>query len=440
MKALHVIFVVQSAPSAVGHGSNHRAYQVAHDLGQIVGPERVMIFDYNTETRLAAQASAARTAVRGLADRSPGPLPAWLHRQRQSQREWGMRLRGWAQEQQRLLVLLAGRPGQDSLPGANRSLARHDDPRVLQRYLTRLQDLPRPAICVVRHSNFARLATANRRLGIPTLACPANLEALDVGAGEIDGQARQRYLAALNLADELRLLAACDERLFISRVEAGLVSGLGMSAGYYPYRPVGAIRQGCEKVRQARQRTPQEPGLLVMVGSADHPTTRQSFHWLLSEARRQGLPAGAHLVVCGRGSDSLLPPGDIPAGVELRGWVEQEEMERLLVRAQGALLPQRTGFGGLTRLAELSCAGVPALVSAHALHAVCPPPPGVIPIPDRWDAWRMAVESMLQAPVPPGWEDYQAWEAIQENPLPGVLANIAPDGRPLFPSQPPGRS
>lgn len=426
---MHIIFVVQSAPNPIGHGSNHRAYQVAHDLREVVGPENVTIFDYGAESRALSAAIPIESIARQQLSRLSSVWFERLRRLRQMGRERRNGWRGWLQERNRLLSLLLGGPAGDGPPGANRTLARYDNPRVLARYFEQVADLPRPLICVVRHSNFARLAWANRRLGIRTVACPANLEAFDVGVTHLNGRQREMYLTALNFGDELAALAACDARLFISRVECGLVNGLGFPSQYYPYRPVGAIRQAMVAIREERAGRPPTPGLFLMLGSGDHPTTGESFRWFLQEMRAQPLPDGVRIVVCGRKTDELLPRETLPPAVTVRGWVEQEELQHLLESVQGVLLPQRVGFGGLTRLAELSCAGVPGIVSTHATHAVQPMPPGFVAVGDSWCQWQDAIQQSLQHPPPSSSTEtiYKQWEESQSHLWGTVLAQVMND-------------
>jgi glycosyltransferase involved in cell wall biosynthesis len=154
----------------------------------------------------------------------------------------------------------------------------------------------------------------------------------------------------------LQILAQCDERLFISKIETGLIGGLGLTAQYYPYLPVGAIRSRLMSIRQRRASTRKDAGLFILIATASYGPIKKSCEWLIQHARDQGLPKGVRIVVAGLGTDTLLVPGESVPGIELKGWVEEEEMDELLARARAMLVPQRFGFGAPTRLAELSCA------------------------------------------------------------------------------------
>src|SRR5262249_38276202 len=153
-------------------------------------------------------------------------------------------------------------------------------PRIRNYYEQQISRLNN-AVCVIEHAEFAELIPINRKYKIPTISCTQNLDALSQNFDLLSGNLTALQSAKLNnkqkaginaaivdFAKELQILAQCDERLFISKLETGLVGGLGLSAKYYPYLPVGAIRERLETIRQKRKSSPQEPGLFIMVGTA----------------------------------------------------------------------------------------------------------------------------------------------------------------------------
>ena len=133
------------------------------------------------------------------------------------------------------------------------------------------------------------------------------------------------YSKFIDLANELGIFTQCTERLFISKVETGLVNGLGVTARYYPYLPVGDIRARLDLVQYERLKGNIEPGLFLIMGTAGHDTTRASFEWFVQNAQAHGLPTGVKIVVVGLDTEKLLPPGVVIPGLECRGWVEQNE-------------------------------------------------------------------------------------------------------------------
>jgi hypothetical protein len=63
------------------------------------------------------------------------------------------------------------------------------------------------------------------------------------------------------------------------------------------------------------------------------------------------------------------------------------------MNADAAILPQREGFGALTRLPELAAAGIPVVTSEHA-SLVAGQVPGVRVVDDDWQSWLSAIDAV----------------------------------------------
>jgi len=346
-----VIFVTRFAPHEVGHGGDHRAYQILCDLKEVVGEGNV------TVVSLPVWDGA-------------GPLvkPTLLQR---AVRKLGRGLAPFAENPELAEVVF------------NTGL--YSKPIFPENYAQIAAEIPKPAVCILEDIAFTDLVKINKYYGIPSIACFQNLESLDMTAQMYLDQ-RNVARAVTSLVTEFDLMAQYNERLFISRVEAGLIGGLGLSAHFYPYLPVGNIRRRLEHIRLQRSITEPESGLFLMLGSVSHSTTRESFEWLIDKVNSFGLPEGIRIIVGGNSTESLLPPGHTIRGIELKGWLNQNELDELLIKAAGVLVPQQLGFGALTRLPELLCAGIPIVVSRHATYAVDPGPNALI-VDENWNDW-----------------------------------------------------
>ena len=377
-----IVFVARPSASDIGPGGKHRTYQIEHDLKAGFGAERVHTLSL---ANWRATHSAKESAISGWTQLA------------------GRGMRRISDCLQNPYALLHG-TGYGARTFTPRGFARE--------YRMMLKRLPRPIVTVIDDPRFVGIMDEALAFDVPVIACTQNIESLDLAAPDVHG--RWGLRTHLNdLASEIDLLRRCAGRLFISKVETGLVRGLGIEAECYPYLPVGAIRARLEEVRRARLQAQQEAGLFLLLGSVMHGTTQRAFEWFLEQARTHGLPSGVRLMLVGMGTDRLDLRGT--SGIEARGWIDQPELDRLLIAARGVVVPQFTGFGAITRITELSCAGVPALVSAHPTRAL-DVPPGVSVLGESWSEWREALQALARSARRESW-DYPAWEATQPHML-----------------------
>lgn len=414
-----VLLVSHFQPSPVGHGGNHRAYQIRHDVANLAGETSIRMLCWRdwflaNETQIKNSRSGTRSYTfapnfSGRELRIGSKITTALRRTR---------------------FIVTGNPG-DLVRKRSIMEGAFSSDGFLSFYRQQIAELGKPAVCIVEHPGFAGIVSINQQLGIPTIICAQNVESLDGVAPLRSDQERETYQAALAFAYEFRVLARCDYRFFISKVETGLVGGLGAPSHYYPYLPVGEIRNALEKTRAQRASSPAEKGLFLLLGTTGHTTTRHAFEWFLANIRQRGLPSGARVVVCGQGTESLLPAGAALPHVELRGWVSQEELESLLQRVDAVLIPHTTGFGALTRLPEMALAGIPTIVSDHAGQAI-DLPPGVVVVSNDWEDWRRAMQQVIAEGVIVRPDAYATWESAQSDVFKQVIKKLlATSNKPL---------
>jgi hypothetical protein len=406
------IYVTHATPSEVGNGGVHRSYQVLHELEQTVGPDNVWLL---TDDFLSPLVNNAPPKDLNGTRRNDQPLKQWAS------------IRAGAAVR---FIKNPYRLFHRTIFGTGLH------PIIKDYYLSKVKELTGPAVCVIDHTRFTELIAINRDHGIPTISCTQNFDALGDDFDSIASnlaaysdpnvKTKQRlavYATMTDFANELQSLAQCNERLFISKIEAGLMSGLGLSYHYYPYLPVGGLRKRQEEIRRRRLSSSREPGLFLLVGSASYAPIRQSCEWFIQQTKNHGLPPGVRVVVVGSGTNKLLPAGESVSGLELKGWTEQEELDSLLVRAQGVLVPQRFGFGAPTRLAELSCAGIPVIGCQHPTYAI-DAPPGFYVTEATWAAWCARIEQFSQENNEVTEAEYNVWEEAQPKPLGKVVRDL----------------
>jgi len=407
------IFVVSYfAPAVVGHGGLHRTFQVEHDARALVGDSGVASISLEAwRQALPQQQPGSRQRAAGVVVRK------WRGLERRF-RSWRSRLKFVSENP--FNVFPVGRYP-TAIPF---STTMSVEPEFVSHYAQLVSKDARPTVCIVEHAVFGDIVALNAELGIPTISAFQNLEALD--ATSFDWRRRKTvYKVMTDLGNELRLMALCAERLAISKVEAGFIGGLGLDCQYYPYLPVGPIRENLYATRQHRAEYPSEPGLILLLGSAQHGVTGESMRWFAGNALEHGLPQGVRVVAVGGDTDKLLPSGKSVPGLELRGWLDQAELDSLLARAAAAVIPQRLGFGALTRLPELACAGLPVITFSHPAYALNPPP-GLRTVSQDWDELCAAMNDCLGRTAVSGQDAYERWEADQPRPMPSALRRLVP--------------
>src|SRR5215813_766957 len=267
-----VIYVTTLTPSDVGHGGVHRSYQLLHDLEQITGLGQVLLF---TKHQLLE-----KMKLDGGGDReNPTHTSSKLT-------EWATFRAGSAKRLLKNPYRVIQRT----------QFATGIHPTIRNYYEHEVKNLG-GSVCVVEHAEFADLIPINRKYSISTISCTQNLDSFsqnfdllsrNLSAIRVSGIENRRkagiYASVVDFANELQILAECDERLFISKLETGLVGGLGLEAKYYPYVAVGAIRNRLMSIRQERLSTKQEPGLFVLIGTAAYGPIRKACEWFIENA------------------------------------------------------------------------------------------------------------------------------------------------------------
>lgn len=405
-----VLLVSHNAPSAVGHGGKHRALQLEHDVCAAVGAGSV------AAVNLELWWQAPRTNEHS-SSRIPVTIARKVRGLRKHFRILADRVRAIEDNPYRVF-------GVDPYPYAIPFSPSWVGSEFIEHYARVASRGIGPRVCIIEHADFADVIDINMRLGIPTVSAFQNLEALDVTRFDT-GNRKKVYAVMTDLGNELRLLARCAERLAISKVEAGFMGGLGLDCHYYPYLPVGPLKESLVGIQRLRMSADLERGLVVLLGTAAHGVTGDSMRWFVTMAAEHGLPCGVNVVAVGLGTDKLLRDGRTVPGLELRGWLDQSDLDALLARASAAVIPQRLGFGALTRLAELACAGLPVITFSHPALAVNPTP-GLRIVPDQWADLSAALRDAARHPVTICANDYARWEADQPRPLESVLRRLLP--------------
>ena len=391
-----VYYFTRHEPTPIGGGGNHRSYQILHELRALYGEDKVIY------KHVPSRRSPRSQEKRGERDGKKLRELAWRLKFLAKFFQYKgnpYKVAGYALSEEIVLPFTTLPTGSlEDLIAAN----------------------GKPKLVFLDFFSLGNLIQKSREYGAPVIICPQNLESFDSNLSPHQDQWKSYQLIA-DFVNELRVLAECDLRVFISKIETSLISGMGLPSHYYPYLPVGEIRERLDAIRARRAKGKVEPGLFLMLGSGSHTSTADSFRWFLEKAVEEGLPNDVRVIVAGRDVDSALKLGVGAPNVEIRGWIAQEELDQLLTKVCAILAPQHLGFGALTRLAEFSCAGIPVIASAHTSWAL-DAPPGIAFVSNNWQEWREKLGEFRQNALVAGEHSYEQWEARQPRTLGELVA------------------
>lgn len=397
---LHVLVVSQFEPLSEGHGGNHRTYQLIHDLRSLVGADQVSVLALD-KWRQTHPRPPVRKPGQGV-------------------------IRNLLTE--RLPYLKAAHPV-DLMLGRWGQFKRYSTPDFTDGARETIGRLPRPLVCIIENTAFGRAVLPLCKAAcIPVVACPQNIESWDRALPFTRDDHRLKGLAALAFADEWQVLDNCHSVLTISRIEQGLLRGLGLKADYCSYRPVGAVADYFHDIRRKRASPGPAQGLLVILGSCAHLSTRLSTERLLGILSRINIRPDFRIVLAGSRSESLVIPPSLVRRVECRGRISNEEMGELLAQATAMLVSQDIGFGALTRISEFACAGIP-VVASDFVHRTMETPPGVLFAGESTGSWALAIETVLSHPCGASEQAYREWAGRTAesslSPLNAMLQSLA---------------
>ena len=375
------IVISQFRPSPEGHGGEHRAYQLRHDLESVLGQDRVEVISVGSGSGGQGKAPLGARFARAIRRRTRRNLANPLRF------AWGglFDTTSWATLQVRdsfrqalaaargTCIILVGHVGLADLV----DLAR--------------QALGRRALLVLSSQNLESLDAA----WWPHLSRP------------------QRLCAALDLLDELSATSRFDRRIAISRVEASFLSGIGLGTEVHAYIPVGRIRERLLAVRERRAGHSETSNVLLVLGSAVHPPTGRAVEAVIRRLLDSPPLRSCEIHLAGHGTQrwQALDPA-----VTAHGWVGDGELAELLVRARLVVAPHAGGFGALTRLPELACAGIPVWAPLQAGWAQDLPPGVAI--------WNPAERGMPPVPSQCTTDQFDQWVEMQPQALAGLVRDV----------------
>lgn len=290
-------------------------------------------------------------------------------------------------------------------------------PAFLRYYREVLLDRIKPDICVIDSLPLSEILPTNNKRGIETIYAAHNIESLlDLCRG---GYGRRVLDTAPRFFhEELRRIANFKTTVCISSVEKYLLQGAGFHAELFPYHPVGMVRDFFSAVRKERNKSTSPKAIYLLVGNAHHAPTHRSILEFAQRVSRSKLKPSKKIVVIGHDTDCLELKALEHPWLNFRGHVSFSEFRELLVNSAMGIVPQTMGFGALTRIPELSCAGLPLITTEHSVIGVSPPPGIVVAPQERWELDISQFEFQIK---PNSSQEFNDWANAQPNPWTKLL-------------------
>ncbi|PKO18219.1 MAG: hypothetical protein CVU39_01920 [Chloroflexi bacterium HGW-Chloroflexi-10] len=277
-------------------------------------------------------------------------------------------------------------------------------------------------ICIIDHPYYECFLNICKRNHVFSIATPHNLESLDTFNFS---QPLYSIKTPPNIQFEVEIsfLSKCNSCFMISKIESNICQGVGLKTFYYPYFPVGEIKNEMENVKTMRSSQVIQNGIFLLMGSFNHQPTREGIRWFLENLipRIEMLKGLKNIYIAGSGTENIhkMFP-DLPEKIKCLGWIEQKEFLNLLTNCTGIIIPHHQGFGAITRISEFACAGIPIVSSKHPTEAI-DIPPGVIFAENSWNDWEEKLSRILnnslelksQAKLYHQWEETQQEKQIE---------------------------
>jgi glycosyltransferase involved in cell wall biosynthesis len=395
---MKIIHITPFNPSEFGNGGNHRAYQILFDLNTCYGNENVISISYEKWQEGFYNSSYS----------SSNSFRKKLLRNK--------KIRHWEKFAKNPLKILWN--------NKHFSPYRYIYPDFIDIYINILEKIQEQIICIIEHPGFMKIVEINEHKKIPTISIIHNLESFDTAPDISELSKIARFSIMKDFTDELTVYNHCSLTLTISKVEAGLLGGLGVKVKNYPYLPVGKIRERLIMVREKRSQVPDKNNnIFLLIGSANHKTTYEGMFWFLKNLVTSQIIKKIHLIIAGKGTMDFKRFFDETQGIEYKGFVEQEKFDELIIKSRAVIIPQFRGFGALTRIPELACAGVPVICSQHPGFALNVPE-NVQLVDNNWPSWEKTIASLIDNPSTTDLSSYKNWETNESLIVNDALMSI----------------
>jgi len=395
---MKIIYCTRFSPTADGHGGNHRSYQVYADLVKSFGKDNVIILSYSE----------------------------WLEENKNKPyHSISLKRRIILNKYYRLFENIQKNPYRLLWKNKTYHENRYSYPDFISTYEEQLSSTQGKVLCIVDDPGFSKVINLNQSQDIPTICMMHDFESFDYSPLYKDMDVKIRNSVFMDFVNEVDIYSKCDLSLSISKVEAGFLSGLGLPASHYPYYPVGDIRERLLAIRSRRAKESQNLRQILVLGGSSHPPTGIGMQWFLQNLATDYPLDNVQFIFAGHGTDKFTKTYGSISFAEFKGYISESDLADLLTRVNAVLVLNHTGFGSITRVPDMACAGVPVICTKHVSFAQNLPP-GAEAVELNWEAWQQAIQKHSESKsMSSNLSDYETWEEQQIFPLQKIVENLS---------------
>jgi hypothetical protein len=273
---------------------------------------------------------------------------------------------------------------------------------------------------VLETPGFAPFVKVNADLGVKTIMAPWSFDSITrnipslwsatQGIRQSDSSWQRLFIRAVlcDLANEIILCSGILRRWFLSRVESGFAMAAGLSSAYVPYYPIGDAEESLMRIRELRTKNTVNRGLFLITGGGNSQN-RLALEQFLMRLDGKDIPRGAVIVIVGNSERPKNLDRHIDGRVQFRGRVPLSDLQALLIEARAVLVPQSCGFGCMTRVPDMLCAGIPVVadeIVANSTGEIA----GVDYVQDITGGWAASLDKAMRGPLFFSSIDYENWQ------------------------------
>lgn len=167
---------------------------------------------------------------------------------------------------------------------------------------------------------------------------------------------------------EVNALKNCDNVCAISRFDNHLLLLFGVKSIFFPYYPPQKSVEYLEGIKKRRRSGAiNDNKKFFVLGTVHNPPTLAGMLMLIDAIREMKMDH-VGFVIAGYGTEQLRTE-KLPQNMQLKGTLDQNELENQMIACDALLIYQAPTTGALTRISEFLVADIPVFVNVESSHS-----------------------------------------------------------------------